>query len=103
MNGSFLPRASLDLSVAIRYNSSKLPALCLAKRGPMNFLAAPILFVMTYITYQQSAPLCSVPGEYGFLSSMWLMYAVMGVIHSGPWWSLTRALWKAGKLGLAQK
>jgi hypothetical protein len=60
----------------------------------MNFFAAPILLIMACITYYQSAPLCSVPGDLGFLSSMWLMYAVMGIIHAGPWWPLTKALWK---------
>ncbi len=60
----------------------------------MSFIAAPVLFAMACVTYLQFAPLCSAPGEFGFLSSMWLMYAVMGLIHSGPWWCLTRALWK---------
>jgi hypothetical protein len=58
----------------------------------MRLTAAPILLVMSMITYLQPSPLCVVPGEFGFLSSMWMMYGIMGAIHAGPWWSLVRSL-----------
>jgi hypothetical protein len=54
----------------------------------MRFLITPALFAMAAITYLQPSPLCTIPGPFGFLSSMWLMYAIMAVVHSGPWWSL---------------
>ena len=62
----------------------------------MRLTAAPILLLMSMITYLQPSPLCVVPGEFGFLSSMWLMYAIMSVIHGGPWWSLVRSLRNRG-------
>ena len=54
----------------------------------MEFAAAPIFLLMGFIAYLQHPPLCTAPGELGFLSSMWFMYGVMGVVHSGPWLSL---------------
>ncbi len=56
----------------------------------MAFAAAPIFLLMAFIAYLQYPPLCTVPGELGFLSSMWFMYGVMSVVHSGPWLSLAR-------------
>jgi hypothetical protein len=54
----------------------------------MEFAAAPIFLLMAFIAYLQHPRLCTVPGEVGFLSSMWFMYGVMSVVHSGPWLSL---------------
>jgi len=59
----------------------------------MSLAAAPVLLLMGLITYLQPSPLCMVPAEFGFLSSMWMMYAIMGAIHGGPWWSLVKNLW----------
>ncbi len=54
----------------------------------MAFAAAPIFLLLAFIAYLQDPPLCTAPGIFGFLSSMWFMYAVMSAVHSGPWLSL---------------
>jgi succinate-acetate transporter protein len=54
----------------------------------MAFAAMPVFLLMALITYLQEPPLCAAPGNLGFLSSMWLMYIVMCVLHSEPWLSL---------------
>jgi hypothetical protein len=56
----------------------------------MAFAATPIFLIMAVIAYAQYPPLCTVSGKLGFLSSMWLMYGIMGAVHSGPWLSLAR-------------
>jgi len=62
----------------------------------MEFAAAPIFLLMGFIAYLQPPPLCTAPGEFGFLSSMWFMYGVMSVVHAGPWLSLA---WQQVKNG----
>ena len=61
----------------------------------MSFAATPIFFLMAFLTYFQAPPLCTVGGDLGFLSSMWLMYVIMGAVHSGPWffwaWDLAKS------------
>lgn len=54
----------------------------------MAFAAAPVFLLMAIIAYMQHPPLCTAPGDLGFLSSMWFMYVVMCVVHSEPWLSL---------------
>lgn len=60
----------------------------------MSYAATPIFILMALITYYQGPSICTVSGDFGFLSSMWLMYVVMGVVHVSPWfswaWSFTR-------------
>jgi hypothetical protein len=60
----------------------------------MAFAAAPIFLLMAFIAYVQDPLLCSAPGSFGFLSSMWFMYGVMCVVHAGPWFSLAWAPFK---------
>ncbi len=55
----------------------------------MSYAAAPIFFFMAFVTYFQAPQMCTVSGNFGYLSTMWLMYVIMGVVHSGPWWSLS--------------
>jgi hypothetical protein len=54
----------------------------------MSYAASPIFFIMAFFTYYQMPGLCSVPGSYGYLSSMWFMYVVMGAVHASPWFLL---------------
>ncbi len=54
----------------------------------MSYAAAPIFFFMAFVTYYQAPQMCTVSGDFGFLGTMWAMYVIMGVVHSGPWWSL---------------
>ena len=61
----------------------------------MAFAAAPIFLLMGIVAYWQNPPLCTAPGELGFLSSMWFMYGVMSVVHSGPWFFLARRSFKS--------
>ena len=54
----------------------------------MAFAATPVFLLMAVITYLQNPPLCTVPGNLGFLSAMWFMYAIMSAVHAGPWLAL---------------
>ncbi len=54
----------------------------------MSYAATPIFLLMAFVTYYQAPGMCTAPGEYGFLSSMWMMYVVMGGVHASPWLSL---------------
>ena len=61
----------------------------------MEFAAAPIFLLMAVVAYLQYPPLCTVPGNLGFLSSMWFMYVIMGAVHSSPWLALARRPFKS--------
>ncbi|MFY9641588.1 MAG: hypothetical protein WCD20_04145 [Rhodomicrobium sp.] len=61
----------------------------------MSFAATPIFLLMAFVTYFQGPALCTVTGDFGFLSSMWLMYAIMGAVHSGPWFAKAWAVAKS--------
>ena len=54
----------------------------------MAFAATPVFLLMAVIAYLQYPTLCTVPGNLGFLSSMWFMYAIMSAVHAGPWLAL---------------
>lgn len=51
----------------------------------MSYAASPIFFLMAFVTYFQAPGMCSVPGDFGLLSTMWLMYVIMGAVHASPW------------------
>ena len=51
----------------------------------MSYAAAPIFFLMAFVTYFQAPQMCTVSGDFGYLSTMWLMYVIMGAVHSSPW------------------
>lgn len=54
----------------------------------MHIIVTIVFLALAYINYVQPSPLCTVPGPYGFLSSMWLMYLVMGAAHFCLWLTL---------------
>jgi hypothetical protein len=54
----------------------------------MSYAASPIFFIMALVTYLHMPALCAATGDYGYLSSMWLMYAIMGAVHASPWFWL---------------
>jgi hypothetical protein len=51
----------------------------------LQLAAMPVFLALAIIGYLQPSPLCTIPGPYGFLTSMWFMYLVMGAAHSAPW------------------
>jgi hypothetical protein len=54
-------------------------------RRALQLAAMPVFLVLAAVSYSQPSPMCTVPGPYGFLTSMWFMYAVMAAAHSGAW------------------
>ncbi len=63
----------------------------LARRA-LHLAAMPVFLVLAAVSYAQPSPLCTVPGPYGFLTSMWFMYAVMAVAHCGAWLGVVERL-----------
>jgi succinate-acetate transporter protein len=55
------------------------------RSGIMHFIITFIFLVLAVVNYVQPSPLCSVPGTFGFLSSMWFMYLIMAVAHLCLW------------------
>jgi hypothetical protein len=62
---------------------------CLGKLM-LNYSVTPAFLALAYINYVQAPPMCTVPGDWGFLSSMWLMYLLMGLAHCPPWLALAK-------------
>lgn len=64
----------------------------------MSYAATPIFFLMALVTYYQAPSMCTAPGEFGFLSTMWAMYVIMGVVHASPWlllaWVPVKRAWR---------
>ena len=61
-------------------------------RRILQLAAMPVFLMLAGVAYSQPSPLCTVPGPYGFLTSMWFMYLVMAVAHSAVWFPLAEKL-----------
>lgn len=61
-------------------------------RRILQLAAMPVFLALAVISYVQPSPICTVPGPYGFLTSMWFMFSVMAVTHSGEWLPLVAKL-----------
>lgn len=53
----------------------------------LSFAVTPGFVALAAVNFVQPSPLCTVPGSYGFLSSMWFMCLAMAFAHCGPWLS----------------
>ena len=61
-------------------------------RSAIQLAAMPSFLALAAVSSMQPSPHCTVPGPYGFLTSMWFMYLAMAAVHSAAWFPL------AGKL-----
>lgn len=69
----------------------------------LQLVITPVFLALAVVNYHQPNPLCTVPGDWGFLSSMWLMYTLMGIAHCGAWYRLLiRARGAAGPISTFQ-
>ncbi len=61
-------------------------------RRTLQLAVMPGFLALAAINFFLPSPMCTVPGPYGFLTSMWLMFLAMAVAHSGDWFPLIAGL-----------
>ena len=61
-------------------------------RWAIQLGAMPAFLALGIVSYLAPSPMCTVPGPYGFLTSMWFMYLVMAAAHSYAWFPLAARL-----------
>jgi hypothetical protein len=54
----------------------------------LKFVATPLFLVLAAITSADPVYLCSLPGPFSFVGSMWFMYLAMAAVHAQPWLDL---------------
>jgi hypothetical protein len=57
-------------------------------RRTLQLAATPAFLALAIVSLVLPSPICTIPGPYGYLTSMWFMYLVMGAVHAPAWFPL---------------
>ncbi len=61
-------------------------------RRTLQLAVMPGFLALAAIDYFQPSPICTIPGPYGSLTSMWFMSLAMAAAHSGDWFPVIARL-----------
>jgi hypothetical protein len=56
----------------------------------LRLAATPVFLLLTGIASADPVYLCTIPGPFSFVGSMWFMYLAMAAVHMQPWLDLLR-------------